>query len=153
KSNSLGLRDVEFTPDGRPIIMFLGDSFVWGFDSEAEERFTNLLRDDMPNYQIVNAGVPGYGTDQEYLLLQRLWDKIRTNVLVLIFGSANDRHDNTQSIRYDQYQKPYFTIADDKLVLHGQPVPMYRQIYIQRYWIVRHSYIARLLLQAYIEMT
>jgi hypothetical protein len=152
QSNSLGLRDIEFKPDGRPRIMFIGDSFVWGIDAEADERFTNLLRNDMPNYQIVNAGVVGYGTDQEYLLLQRLWDKIRPNILVLMFCTANDRHDNTQSIRYDHYQKPYFTIEKDALVLHGQPVPLSRQLYIQRYWIVRHSFIARLLLQAYIQI-
>ena len=42
--NSLGLRDIEFVPDGRPTILFLGDSFVWGLDAEADERFTELLR-------------------------------------------------------------------------------------------------------------
>src|SRR5947209_1674184 len=57
--NSLGLRDVPFRPDGRPIMMFIGDSFVWGVDAEADERFTELLRAALPAYQIVNAGVSG----------------------------------------------------------------------------------------------
>src|SRR5258705_13222559 len=35
--NSLGLRDEEFTLDAQPTIMFLGDSFVWGLDAEADE--------------------------------------------------------------------------------------------------------------------
>lgn len=30
--NSLGLRDIEFTLDAQPTIMFLGDSFVWGLE-------------------------------------------------------------------------------------------------------------------------
>ena len=42
--NSLGLRDVEFNADGRPRVLFLGDSFVWGLDAEANERFTDILR-------------------------------------------------------------------------------------------------------------
>jgi hypothetical protein len=65
--NSLGLRDVEFVRDGRPAMLFIGDSFVWGLDAEANERFTELLRGRIPGYNIVNAGVSGYGTDQEYL--------------------------------------------------------------------------------------
>src|SRR3979411_2727185 len=40
RHNSLGLRDIEFAPDGRPTILFLGDSFVWGLDAEADERST-----------------------------------------------------------------------------------------------------------------
>src|SRR4051812_33875107 len=45
--NSLGLRDEEFTLDATPTIMFLGDSFVWGLDAEASERFTELLKPRM----------------------------------------------------------------------------------------------------------
>ncbi len=74
--NSLGLRDIEFSLDARPTIMFLGDLFVWGLDAEADERFTELLRARISSHKIVAAGVSGYGTDQEYLLLQRLWPKI-----------------------------------------------------------------------------
>jgi hypothetical protein len=44
KHNSLGLRDEEFTLDAKPTIMVLGDSFVWGLDSEADERFTDRLK-------------------------------------------------------------------------------------------------------------
>ncbi len=40
--NSLGLRDEEFSLDAKPTILFLGDSFVWGLDAEADERFTDL---------------------------------------------------------------------------------------------------------------
>jgi hypothetical protein len=65
--NSLGFRDIEFKHDALPVILFIGDSFVWGVDAEAGERFTDLLRDRNSNVAIVNAGVSGYGTDQEYL--------------------------------------------------------------------------------------
>src|SRR5215472_3796522 len=74
--NRLGFRDIEFKPDGRPTVLFIGDSFVWGVDAEAHERFTDLLRSRLPQYAIVNAGVSGYGTDQEYLWLKRIWGHV-----------------------------------------------------------------------------
>src|SRR5579863_1170555 len=151
--NSLGFRDVEFKRDGRPRMLFLGDSFVWGVDSEAGERFTDLLRSRIASHQIVNAGVSGYGTDQEYLLLQRIWPAIEPSVVVLIFCTDNDRLDNGTNIRYDGYQKPYFaTGPDGSLVLRGQPVPWSRQLYIKDDWLVRHLWLARLAAFAYVEL-
>jgi lysophospholipase L1-like esterase len=151
--NSLGLRDIEFRLDARPTIMFLGDSFVWGLDAEADERFTELLRTRIPSHKIVAAGVSGYGTDQEYLLLQRLWPKIQPAVVVLIFCTQNDRLDNSTNIRYEGYQKPYFTIASDgSLVLEGQPVPKSRLQYIKEDWLVRHLWLARLVSAVYLKI-
>ncbi len=151
--NSLGFRDVELVRDGRPAMLFIGDSFVWGVDAEAEERFTNLLRRRISNYSIVNAGVSGFGTDQEYLLLQRIWPKIEPKVVVLIVCTDNDRIDNKVNIRYDGYQKPYFaTAADNSLVLSGQPVPKSRQLYYKEDWWVRHSWLVRAAVYAYLEI-
>ena len=153
RHNSLGFRDIEFARDARPRMLFIGDSFVWGVDAEAGERFTDLLRSRLPNFAIVNAGVSGYGTDQEYLLLRRIWGTIEPSVVVLIFCTDNDRLDNGTNIRYDGYQKPYFaTAADGALVLRGQPVPLSRQIYIKENWLVRHLWLARLLAFAYVEI-
>jgi hypothetical protein len=149
--NSLGLRDIEFGGDARPAILFLGDSFVWGLDAEAPERFTDLLRTRISSHRIINAGVSGYGTDQEYLLLQRLWPKLRPAVVVLIFCTTNDRLDNSTNIRYEGYIKPYFsTGSDGALVLQGQPVPESRLQYIKENWLVRHLWLARLATSAFV---
>jgi hypothetical protein len=151
--NSLGLRDIEFTLDARPTIMFLGDSFVWGLDAEAGERFTELIRTRISSHKIIAAGVSGYGTDQEYLLLQRLWPKIQPAVVVLIFCTQNDRLDNSTNVRYEGYQKPYFTIAPDgSLVLEGQPVPKSRLQYIKEDWLIRHLWLARLASTVYLKV-
>jgi hypothetical protein len=150
--NSLGFRDIEFSPNARPAMLFLGDSFVWGVDAEAGERFTDLLRSRIPSYTIVNAGVSGFGTDQEYLLLQRIWPTIEPAVVVLIFCTENDRKDNSLNVRYDGYQKPYFVSGDDgTLVLQGQPVPYSRQVYIKENWLVRHLWLARLAVSLYVD--
>lgn len=143
--NSLGLRDEEFVPDARPTIMFLGDSFVWGLDAEAGERFSELLKPRMTDHKILAAGVSGYGTDQEYLLLKRLWPKVKPAVVVLMFCTNNDRDDNSTNIRYEGYQKPYFaTSADGSLVLKGQPVPTSLLQAIRESWWVNHSWLVRL---------
>ncbi len=149
--NSLGLRDIEFTLDAQPTIMFLGDSFVWGLDAEADERFTDLLRPRIPGHKILAAGVSGYGTDQEYLLLKRLWPKVRPAVVVLMFCTQNDRHDNSTNIRYEGYQKPYFATAPDgSLMLQGQPVPKSRLQYIKEDWLVRNLWLARIAATIYV---
>ena len=77
----------------------------------------------------------GYGTDQEYLLLKKLWPKVKPAVVVLIVCTDNDRQDNSTNIRYEGYQKPYFTTAaDGAMVLHGQPVPKSRLQSIKEDW-------------------
>ncbi len=149
--NSLGLRDSEFSRDGTPTIIFLGNSFVWGLDAEAGERFTELLKPRVAGYKILSAGVSGYGTDQEYLLLKRLWAKIQPAVVVLIFCTQNDRLDNSTNIRYEGYQKPYFEIAaDGSLVLKNVPVPKARLQYIREDWWVRNLWLGRLVTASYV---
>jgi hypothetical protein len=153
KHNSLALRDEEFKLDARPTIMFLGDSFVWGLDSEASERFSDLLKPKIPDYKILAAGVSGYGTDQEYLLLKRLWPKVKPAVVVLIFCSQNDRLDNSTNSRYFSYQKPYFaTLSDRSLMLMGQPVPKSHLLYFRDYWLVRNLWLARLATNVYVRL-
>jgi hypothetical protein len=153
RHNSLGLRDIEFSLDAQPTILFLGDSFVWGLDAEADERFTDLLRPRISGYKILAAGLSGYGTDQEYLLLRRLWPKVQPAVVVLIFCTQNDRQDNSANIRYEGYQKPYFATAPDgSLVLRGQPVPKSRLQYIKEDWLVRNVWLARIVATAYVNL-
>jgi hypothetical protein len=151
--NSLGLRDVEHGPTDRPRILFVGDSFVWGYDVEANERFTELLRADLSGMEIVNAGVNGYGTDQEYLLLDRIWSAFRPAVVVLNFTAANDRDDNTHNMISDGYYKPYLAqAADGAWHFLGQPVPKSRQSYFIEDPLVKNLWLARLAVTSYIYL-
>jgi hypothetical protein len=153
RHNSLGLRDDEFVLDEKPTILFLGDSFVWGLDAEAGERFSELLKPKIASHKILAAGVSGYGTDQEYLLLQRLWPWVKPAIVVLIFCTNNDRGDNSTNIRYEGYHKPYFVIAADGAVeLRGQPVPLSRLQYIREVWWVRNIWLARLANAVYLKI-
>src|SRR6185295_9851112 len=149
--NSLGLRDIE--PDGTAQnLLFVGDSFVWGYDVEAGDRFTDRLRRDLPRHKVVNAGITGYGTDQEYLLLRRLWDRINPQLVMLVFCSNNDREENRRNAVYDGIFKPYFTkSADGALQVQGLPVPKSRHVYFRENWLVKHSWVARVAVAGFVH--
>ena len=150
RHNSLGLRDVELQNSLRPTIAFLGDSFVWGYDAEEDERFTNLLRLKMQGYRIVNAGITAYGTDQEYLLLRRIWDQINPDVVVLMVCVDNDRIENSTNLRYDGPYKPYFDLSAAQF--SGQPVPWSRHLYFNHYWFAHSSWVVRVGISAYVYL-
>src|SRR5215468_3697831 len=111
RHNCLGLRERELGDIAPDRFLFLGDSFTYGYDAEAEERFSDLLQKALPRYGMVNAGVSGYGTDQEFLLMKRLWNHVNPKYVVMTFCVDNDRDDNTSSLHYwtyGKYYKPYF---------------------------------------------
>ncbi|MGH6755091.1 MAG: hypothetical protein ACREDP_23265, partial [Bradyrhizobium sp.] len=92
-------------------------------------------------------------TDQEYLLLQRIWPKVKPAVVVLIFCGYNDRDDNMRSLYYFNYYKPYFaTQPDGSLKLMGQPVPRSHLLYFRDHWLVRNLYLARLVTNVYLRL-
>ncbi len=128
KNNSVGFRDRDHGPKGKPRIIFLGDSFVWGYDVEQKERFTEKLQKLLPDYEILNFGVSGYGSDQEYLILKKYFYRYKPDIVFLMFED-NDRDDNSTNVRYDGYYKPYFVIQSNKLVLKGIPVPKSQNYY------------------------
>jgi lysophospholipase L1-like esterase len=152
-TNSVGLRDIEHDNSPRQTVLFLGDSFTWGYDVEADQRFTEHLRDMFPKTRIVNAGVVGYGTDQEYLLLNEIWSTFEPDIVVLIFCVDNDRKDNATNASSPGYYKPYIEqSADDSWHFAGQPVPKSRHVYFIENPLVRNSWVARAAVTAYIYL-
>jgi GDSL-like Lipase/Acylhydrolase family len=151
--NRIGLRDIEHRPGSKPTILVVGDSFVYGVLVQAEERFTDLLRDQLPDHAVVNAGVSGYGTDQEYLMLRRMWDYAKPQLVVVMFCTLNDRRDNTNNIRYDTF-KPYFEVLPDGTArFAGTPVPKSKSIHYQESWLAERVLLVRLAIAVYVELT
>jgi len=127
KINSKGLRDKEYDyykPEGTKRIIVLGDSFAWGYGVEVRERFTEILKDKLPsNYEVINMGVSGYGTDQELLALETEGVKYHPDLVIIMFYYGNDFEDNTHTVRYS-YPKPMFVMdSDGNLNLTNIPVP------------------------------
>lgn len=125
KTNAHGLRDDDYPyqRSSRHRMLVLGDSFVWGYGVEKEERFTEVLESRYPDWEIINAGISGYGTDQEYLYYSNEGYKYDADVVVLLLY-YNDFENNYEGEQYGYY-KPYFTLDKDlTLVRHHQPVPV-----------------------------
>jgi len=151
--NSRGFRDAEHIVDDKPGIIFLGDSFVWGYDVEKQERFTEKLREKLTDWSVYNLGVSGYGTDQEYLLLQQQYDFYHPNIVFLVFCIQNDEKDNTSKSRYKCYYKPYFISDGDNLILQGVPVHKSVNYFFMQHPLLSESYWFRLLSKAYFKIS
>ncbi len=121
--NRYGYRDTEHKnfPEKKPAIVFLGDSFTWGYEVEFEEMFVNRLRDTLPNYEIYNLAHRGYGTDQALLTFKDWFGKQSLKLVVLMF-SENDVADNNSLVRYRK-PKPKYQLVENELELIGVPVP------------------------------
>ena len=129
--NSKGFRDSEHPPGVRPKIVFVGDSYVWGYDVEAEDRFTDRLRPLLPGWEVVNLGVSGYGTGQELLLLEAHFDDYRPKIVFLVYQQY-DNVDNMSNQFYGYY-RPYFEIVNGRPALRGVPVPKSIRYYHAEY--------------------
>ncbi len=131
--NARGFRDIEHGAKQKPRLAVIGDSFVWGFDCEADQRFTERLKPLVPDWEVVNLGVSGYGTDQQLVLLKDVFDDYVPDVVLLVFTTQNDIDDNTADVRYVGYYKPYFVMKDGALDLRGVPVPKSINYYHPQY--------------------
>jgi len=121
-NNKDGFRDREHENDStKKSIAFLGDSFVWGYDVKEKKRFTSNIQAFLPEWEIYNMGVSGYGTDQEYILLKKWFPKYTPDVVYVVVHS-NDSIDNRNNYNYNYY-KPYFQLEKNELSLKGTPVP------------------------------
>lgn len=123
RHNSAGFRDIEHKKENekKEAIVFLGDSFTWGYEVDFNDMAVNILRKKLPRYEIFNLALNGYGTDQE-LLTFRKWHANNAIKLVILMCCENDFGDNNAAYRYSKF-KPKYELRDGELVLTGVPVP------------------------------
>ncbi len=119
-TNAAGFRDAahaDVKAPGAYRVVVLGDSFVFGSGVAQDAVLTRRLAARLgPGFEIVNLGVPGYGTDQELLTLRR-WGRKLSPDLVLLGFFWNDLMENTSDRIYG-LPKPRFTLESGHLVLH-----------------------------------
>lgn len=103
ETNSMGLRDREFTrdkPAGTWRLLCLGDSFTYGDGVSKDETYPKvlerLLRERLPGraIEVINAGCPSWGTDQEWLYLRDEGLEFQPDMVLVGFFVGNDVIEN-----------------------------------------------------------
>jgi lysophospholipase L1-like esterase len=106
RTSSQGFRGQEFEPrrDKRVVAVF-GDSFAFGQGVEEADSFAGILAKDLVafDYTVINAGVYGYETAQEYHTYVRVTSQYRPNI-VLLQVCWNDVVDQLEPIRRGVYK-------------------------------------------------
>jgi lysophospholipase L1-like esterase len=115
RTNSWGLRDREYgpRPEGGLRIYVLGDSMVFGYGVPIEDTFTRFLEGSLQrrlgrNVEVVNGGVPGYGTLQELQFFEQTVDEVKPDVVIVALTVWNDISDNLKfSTQKPQHKKKH----------------------------------------------
>ena len=145
-TNSRGLRDREHASEAAPgtfRILLLGDSFGWGWGLDDGEAFADRLEELLaPDVEIVNLSVPGYGTDQQFWVLERERERYAPDLVLLQF-TANDLDGNETGSSH-RLLKPYFaeglpgrwTVRNHPVKPFTGPMPVHEPSRLER-WVSR----------------
>lgn len=133
RANSQGFRcDHEFThakSEGKRRALLFGDSFTAGDGVSNGKRYGDLLEQTIHGLEVYNFGLPGTGTDQQYLAYQEFAPDIEHDLLILAVTVENIGRVASRFRPYvDErgetvvYAKPYYVLEDGRLVLKNVPV-------------------------------
>lgn len=108
--------------DGRPRVLVLGDSMVFGEGVEESERFTNLLEGLQPAWRVDNLGMPGYGPDLMLRALEQVGLGLNAQVIVLCIYTDDLRRVSPYYAGAG-FPTPRFVLQGDELVTIPYPKP------------------------------
>jgi hypothetical protein len=146
--NRAGMRDREHAVEAPPRtlrVAVLGDSYMQGLNVPPDKMFTTFLESRLReqcvlpggwNVEVLNFGVTGYGTAQEWLTYRHHAARYKPDLVVLAVYTNNDIFNNHRQLNPTAYpeQSPYFTLDGDRLVLDAS----FRQVLadgaIQPWW-------------------
>jgi hypothetical protein len=114
-------------------VLVVGDSFVFGWGVEEHESLPGRLRSAHPQWDVRGAGVSGFAPDQQLLLLRRLGQSLRPDVIVCV-SSRNDVYESASDMAYG-LAKPQFVRDRDGVALVSLPGP--------QGWLAEHSLLWR----------
>lgn len=136
RTNGQGFRsDREFErDDAAPRVLVFGDSFTAGDGVSNGSRYSDVLETLLPPVEVHNFGLPGSGTDAQYICYSKLAQGAPCRAVVLAVLVENIRRivspyrpsqDAEGGVEF--LPKPYFELEGDgegeRLVRHHDPVP------------------------------
>jgi lysophospholipase L1-like esterase len=122
KMKSHGFRDRERTYEkGKDVfrIAVLGDSMTEALQVPLDKAFPYVLEEKLNSendkrFEVLNLGVSGFGTAQEYLMLKHYGLEYKPDLVILEFCIINDVRDNSSTLR-DDPSRPYFVLNSGEL--------------------------------------
>jgi lysophospholipase L1-like esterase len=123
--NKLGHRGPNYgerTAKGKKRVLVLGDSFTEGSHVGEEDLFTNIIANKNPNLEVMNAGIGGWSTVQEYLYLRNAGIDLNPDLVLLMFFE-NDLIENCLSFYPSIGPRPYAYMQNGQLVINENPSP------------------------------
>lgn len=125
RTNGEGLRNSDLPAADLPTILFIGDSFTFGWGVEERERFSDLVAGLLPaattgpGVRIVNAGHWMFTFDQQLVLMRQLVETYRPAVVVQGFywmhvrSLFNHRLMRAPDGSLEAVQDPKIAVGDD----------------------------------------
>ena len=118
--NDQGRRDRETTlhkPEGVYRIAVLGDSYSEAMQVERDQAYWWLLPERLAScgfapgkkIEVLNFGVSGYGTAQEYVMLESQAIRYRPDLVLLQFTNGNDVGNNSFALDTEKY-RPFYVL-------------------------------------------
>jgi lysophospholipase L1-like esterase len=113
-------------PAGIRRVLLLGDSYTASLQVPYDSSWARELELALgPGWEVLNAGVSGYGTDNALFYLREVGWRFDPDLVLLTFFTSNDVSDN----HYELYRrtgatltKPHFTLEQSGLTLRAAPV-------------------------------
>lgn len=101
--NAWGMRDREYGPKATDTLRIyaIGDSMVFGHGVPVEETFPRYMEEVLAErlhrpVEVINGGVPGYGTVQAAEFFAQTVDEVNPDLVVLSIAVFNDLEDNVK---------------------------------------------------------
>ena len=153
KINSAGMRDVEHTvvkPANTVRIAVVGDSYAEALQVPRDSTFWSVLGEQLDSCalfgkakaEVLNFGVSGYSTAQEYLLLQGRVLTYQPDIVLLAFLAGNDVSDNHPALSAGR--RPFFRLERGELRLDDTRINRTGTAEGAARWLLRHSRLLQL---------
>jgi hypothetical protein len=136
--NRHGLRDREIPYERQTDtvrILVLGDSFAEGMQVDQQATFAKVIESRLADlgravghrFEVINAGVSAFGTDNELLFFRKEGWKYHPDVVLLEFFTGNDVLENSAELlhasAFPYPPKPHFLLSGERLLLVDFPLP------------------------------
>jgi len=149
-TNSAGMRDREHNlqkGSGVFRILVLGDSFMEANQVKFEDSFASLLEHQLTegsgrSVEVINAGVSGWGTDDELTYLTRRGVRYKPDLIIVAMTLHNDVSDNLL--------EEFHTFRNGQLEERPATLVPWRSLVLLRVkeWLASHSHLYQIFLRA-----